>query len=95
MTAVDTPVCTGEDICAKEGFAPLIEARAISVEHPDPGTSGEILETKRIADMTRDAGIRITLHQTGTPVMAMTNAQCAMAIDNSIALEIHSADSLW
>ncbi len=93
--AVDTPVCTGEDIYAKEGFAPLIEARAISVAHPDLGTSGGILETKRIADMARDAGIGIALHQAGTPVMAMANAQCAMAIDNFIALEMHSVDSPW
>jgi|TARA_B110000438_G_scaffold169235_1_gene161730 L-alanine-DL-glutamate epimerase-like enolase superfamily enzyme len=33
-----------EDIYTEEGFAPLIKARAISVEHPDPGTSSEILE---------------------------------------------------
>ena len=33
-----------EDIYTEEGFAPLIEARAISVEHSDPGTSSEILE---------------------------------------------------
>ena len=93
--AVDTPVCTGEDIYAKEGFEPLIEARAISVAHPDLGTSGGILETKRIADMARDAGIGVALHQAGTPVMAMANAQCAMAIDNFIALEMHSVDNPW
>ena len=33
-----------EDIYNEEGLAPLIKARAISVEHPDPGTSSEILE---------------------------------------------------
>jgi L-alanine-DL-glutamate epimerase-like enolase superfamily enzyme len=45
--------------------------------------------------MARDAGIGIALHQAGTPVMAMPNAQCAMAIDNFIALEMHSVDSPW
>ncbi|MEO8609331.1 MAG: mandelate racemase/muconate lactonizing enzyme family protein, partial [Chloroflexota bacterium] len=29
--AVTTPICTGEDIYLKEGFAPLLEARAVSV----------------------------------------------------------------
>ena len=54
---VDTPVCTGEDIYLKSGFEPLVEERAISVAHPDLATSGGIIETKRIADSCRDAGI--------------------------------------
>ncbi|PJF26017.1 MAG: mandelate racemase/muconate lactonizing enzyme family protein, partial [Phototrophicales bacterium] len=43
--SVTTPICTGEDIYLKENFKPLIEARAVSIIHPDPATSGGILET--------------------------------------------------
>jgi len=92
---VDTPVCTGEDIYLKEGFEPLVEARAISVAHPDLATSGGIIETKRIADYCRDAGIGIALHQAGSPVVAMANAHSAMAMENFIALEMHSVDNPW
>ena len=92
---VDTPVCTGEDIYLKEGFEPLVEARAISVAHPDLATSGGILETKRIADYCREAGIVVALHQAGSPVVAMANAHCAMAIENFVALEMHSVDNPW
>ncbi|GIS30205.1 MAG: hypothetical protein Ct9H90mP2_05880 [Dehalococcoidia bacterium] len=56
-----------EDIYCKEGFEPLVEARAISVAHPDLATSGGILETKKIADYCREAGIPVALHQAGSP----------------------------
>ena len=92
---VDTPVCTGEDIYALDGFKPLIDARAISVAHPDLATSGGILETKRIADYCRDAGIGVALHQAGSPVVAMANAHAAMTMENFIALEMHSVDNPW
>ena len=93
--AVETPVCTGEDIYMKQGFEPLVEGRAISIAHPDLATSGGILETKRIADYCHDAGIPVALHQAGSPVVAMANVHCAAAIDNFIALEMHSVDLSW
>jgi len=92
---VDTPVCTGEDIYCLDGFKPLVDARAISVAHPDLATSGGIIETKRIADYCRDAGIGVALHQAGSPVVAMANAHSAMAMENFIALEMHSVDNPW
>ena len=95
MSRVDTPVATGEDIYCKEGFEPLVEAKAISVAHPDLATSGGILETKRIADYCREAGIPVALHQAGSPVVAMANVHCAASIDNFIALEMHSVDNPW
>lgn len=93
--AVETPVATGEDIYLKEGFEPLVDARAISVAHPDLATSGGILETKRIADYCYEAGISVALHQAGSPVVAMANVHCAAAIDNFVALEMHSVDNPW
>ena len=93
--AVETPVCTGEDIYMKHGFESLVEGRAISIAHPDLATSGGILETKKIADYCHDAGIPVALHQAGSPVVAMANVHCAAAIDNFIALEMHSVDLSW
>jgi L-alanine-DL-glutamate epimerase-like enolase superfamily enzyme len=93
--AVDTPVCTGEDIYLKEGFKPLLEAEAISVVHPDLATSGGILETKKIGDMAEDYGIPMALHQAGSPIVAMANVHCAAATQNFIGLEMHSVDVPW
>jgi len=93
--SVETPVCTGEDIYMKEGFEPLVEAKAVSIMHPDLATSGGIMETKKIADYCYESGIAIALHQAGSPVVAMANAHCAAAIDNFLALEMHSVDLPW
>ena len=93
--SVDTPVCTGEDIYLKEGFADLFEKQAISVVHPDLATSGGILETKKIGDAAQDHGISMALHQAGSPIVAMANVHCAAATENFLALEMHSVDLPW
>jgi len=87
--ALNTPVCTGEDIYLKEGFRPLLEARAVNVIHPDLATSGGILETKKIGDMAQDHGVSMALHMAGTPVSTMASVHCAAATENFIALEHH------
>ena len=49
------PRCTGEDIyCLKDGFKPLIDARAVDIIQPDLVTSGGLLETKRIGDYAEE-----------------------------------------
>jgi len=91
----ETPICTGEDIYLKEGFADLFEERAISVVHPDLATSGGILETKKVGDLAQEHGISMALHMAGSPVAAMASVHCAAATENFIALENHSVDLGW
>ncbi|MDZ4765384.1 MAG: mandelate racemase/muconate lactonizing enzyme family protein [Chloroflexota bacterium] len=90
--AVTTPICTGEDIYLKENFAPLIEARGVSIIHPDLATSGGILETKRIGDYAQERGIAMAMHMAGSPVAALASVHCAAATDNFLVLENHSVD---
>ncbi|MFK7799986.1 MAG: mandelate racemase/muconate lactonizing enzyme family protein [Anaerolineae bacterium] len=87
-----TPVCTGEDIYLKEGFMPLLEAKAVNVIHPDMATSGGILETKRIGDLAQEHGISMAMHMAGTPISTMASVHCAAATENFIALEHHFSD---
>ena len=87
--ALNTPVCTGEDIYLKEGFRPLIEARGVNIVHPDLATSGGILETKKIGDLAQEHGISMAMHMAGTPVSTMASVHCAAATQNFIALEHH------
>lgn len=89
---LDTPVCTGEDIYLKEGFRPLIEARAVNVVHPDMATSGGILETKKIGDLAQEHGISMAMHMAGTPISTLASVHCAAATENFIALEHHFTD---
>ncbi|MCW5851924.1 MAG: mandelate racemase/muconate lactonizing enzyme family protein [Anaerolineae bacterium] len=87
--ALNTPVCTGEDIYLKEGFLPLLQARAVNVIHPDLATSGGILETKKIGDLAQQYGISMALHMAGTPLSTVASVHCAAATENFIALEHH------
>jgi len=93
--ALRTPVCTGEDIYLKEGFMPLLQARAINVIHPDLATSGGIMETKKIGDLAQEHGISMALHMAGTPLSTLASVHCAAATENFIALEHHFADVLF
>lgn len=90
--AVKTPVCTGEDIYLKEGFKPLLEARAVSVIHPDLASSGGIMETKKIGDLAQEHGIAMAMHMAGSPVAALAAVHCAAATENFLVLENHSVD---
>jgi L-alanine-DL-glutamate epimerase-like enolase superfamily enzyme len=91
-----TPTCTGEDIyMLKNGFKPLLDARAVDIIQPDLATSGGLLETKKIGDYAEDCGVAMALHMAGTPVTFMANVHCAAATKNFLALEHHSVDSPW
>jgi L-alanine-DL-glutamate epimerase-like enolase superfamily enzyme len=94
--ALETPTCTGEDIyMLNGGFKPLIDAHAVDIIHPDLGTSGGLLETKRIGDYAEEHGIAMAMHMAGSPVTLMANVHCAAATQNFLALEHHSVDNPW
>lgn len=94
--AIETPTCTGEDIyLLKDGFKPLLDARAVDIIQPDLATAGGLLETKRIGDYAEECGVAMALHMAGSPVCFMANVHCAAATQNFLALEHHSADVPW
>ena len=92
--ALETPILTGEDIyCLRDGFKPLIDARAVDIIHPDIGTSGGLLETKRIGDYAEENHVAMAMHMAGSPVCLMASVHCAAATQNFLALEHHSVDT--
>jgi L-alanine-DL-glutamate epimerase-like enolase superfamily enzyme len=94
--ALKTPIATGEDIyMLKGGFKPLLDARAVDIIQPDLGTSGGLLETKKIGDYAEECGVAMAMHMAGSPVCFMANVHCAAATQNFLALEHHSVDTPW
>jgi len=91
--AINTPICTGEDIYLRESFMPLFESRAVSIIHPDIASSGGILETKKIGDTAQKYGIAMAMHMAGSPIAALTSVHCAAATQNFLVLENHSVDT--
>jgi L-alanine-DL-glutamate epimerase-like enolase superfamily enzyme len=98
-SALETPVCTGEDIYMLSGmlggFKKLIDSRAVDIIQPDLVSAGGILETKKIGDYAEDAGIPMAMHHASSPVAFMANVHCAAATENFLALEHHNADNAW
>jgi L-alanine-DL-glutamate epimerase-like enolase superfamily enzyme len=94
-SATTIPVCTGEDIYLKEGFAALIKGGAVSVIHPDILTCGGALELKKIADMADENGVAAAIHMAESPVACLAAAHTAAAMHNVLAMEFHSVDVPW
>ncbi|MCI2416030.1 mandelate racemase/muconate lactonizing enzyme family protein [Saccharopolyspora sp. K220] len=90
--AVSTPTCTGEDIYLKENFRPLLDNEAVRVIHPDPATSGGILETKKIGDLAEEYGVPMALHMAASPIATLAAVHIAAATQNFLVLEHHAAD---
>ncbi|MGP4014412.1 mandelate racemase/muconate lactonizing enzyme family protein [Saccharopolyspora sp. 5N708] len=90
--AVSTPTCTGEDIYLKENFRPLLENEAVRVIHPDPASSGGILETKKIGDLAEEYGVPMALHMAASPIATLAAVHIAAATQNFLVLEHHAAD---
>ena len=93
--AVDIPLATGEDIYLKEPFMELCRNHAVDIIHPDLGSSGGILETKKIGDMAQEYGVAMAMHMAGTPICCMANVHCAAATENFLVMENHSVDVPW
>ncbi len=90
--ATTTPTMTGEDIFGLEGFKELIDKRAVNLVHPDLGSAGGILETKRIVDYAAENGIASNLHYAGSPLGMLASVHAAAACQYIGVLEHHSVD---
>ncbi|CAN5498491.1 mandelate racemase/muconate lactonizing enzyme family protein [soil metagenome] len=95
--SINSPTITGEDIFGKEEFQKLCDVHAVDIVHPDMGTSGGLLETKKIGDYAEEKDIAMKMHFAGTPVSFMANVHCAAATQNFLALEMPNqcVDNPW
>ncbi len=98
MSMTSTPLAMGESLFGlEEGFKNFLDNRAISIIHPDPGTSGQCRETKRIADYAAQCGIPTAIHMAGSPLGTMGAVHTVATIEDFVAMECHAVDfmSWW
>ncbi len=95
--SINSPTITGEDIYLKEEFKKLCDVHAVDIVHPDMGSAGGILETKKIGDYAEESDMGMKMHFAGTPVSFMANVHCAAATQNILALEVPNqvVDNPW
>ena len=70
----------------------FIDKRAVNLIHPDLGSTGGILETKRIVDYGAEQGVAANLHYAGSPLGMLASVHAAAACEYIGVLEHHSVD---
>jgi L-alanine-DL-glutamate epimerase-like enolase superfamily enzyme len=95
--SINTPTMTGEDIFLKEEFIKLCDRHIVDIVQPDMGSSGGILETKKIGDYAEEKNIPMVQHFAGTPISFMANVHCNAATQNALSLEVPNqiVDNPW
>jgi L-alanine-DL-glutamate epimerase-like enolase superfamily enzyme len=95
--SISTPTMTGEDIFLKEEFKKLCDVHAVDIVQPDMGSSGGILETKKIGDYAEEKKMPMLQHFAGTPICFMANVHSSAATQGSLALEMPNqiVDNPW
>lgn len=91
-----TPILTGENTFGlRGGFQEMIDQQAVDIIHPDPGTSGGAIETKRIADYAYEHGIETAVHMAGGPIVGMATVHMCATFEQFHAMENHAVDMPW
>jgi galactonate dehydratase len=86
---VDAPLAVGERLFTRNGYRPVLEARAADVLQPDIGNTGGIMEVKKIAAMAEVYNVRIAPHICASPVATAAALQLDACIANFMIQELY------
>jgi galactonate dehydratase len=93
--ATSTTTAGGESIFGREGFAPLIHAKAFDILMPDVKFCGGILELKYIAAMAETAGIQVAPHNPSGPLATSASVHPVATMPNFSILEMAYGEVPW
>jgi len=93
--AVNTPICTGENLYTRQGFRRLLELQGCDVVHIDIPKSGGLLESKRISDFADMYGIWTAAHNPASPVGTIASAHAAASMRNFRVHELAKYIDYW
>ena len=81
------PIACGEVLTRRQSFQPWLQARAIDIVQPDVTKVGGITESRRIAWMAQDNGVRFVPHGWNTAVGLAADLQLASAFPDTELVE--------
>lgn len=82
------PIVTGETLCGKAQFRPVLERRAADIINPDVTVTGGILELKEIAAMAEPYHVAVAPHNFNSTILGLaSNVQAVATMPNFIILE--------
>jgi D-galactarolactone cycloisomerase len=85
--AAPVPIAGGEVLTRRQSFQPWLQAGAFDVVQPDVTKVGGITESRRIAWMAQDNGVRFIPHGWNTAVGLAADLQLASAISDTNLVE--------
>jgi galactonate dehydratase len=86
---VDIPIAVGERLYTRHGFRKVFEAQAADIVQPDVGTTGGLMEVKKIAAMAEAYSMRVAPHNCGSSLSTAAALQISACIANFMTLEIY------
>ncbi len=84
-----TPICCGENIYLRWGFAELLEKHAADIIMPDIQKVGGLSEARKIANMADAYYIPFAPHCVVSPVGTMASVHVCASVPNFLVLEWH------
>ncbi|WP_299969052.1 mandelate racemase/muconate lactonizing enzyme family protein [uncultured Roseobacter sp.] len=84
---VRIPIATGERLCTKAEFAPVLRSGAASILQPALGRAGGIWEAKKIATLAEVYNAQVAPHLYAGPVEWAANVQLAASLPNLLMIE--------
>ena len=82
------PLAAGENEFGVQGFRELIRAGAVDIVQPDVSRCGGISEVKLVADMAREAELKVATHSWSDAVAVVANAHVISAVENGLTVEV-------
>lgn len=93
--ATTIPIASGERLCHRREFLPLLQQGAIAVAQPDVCHAGGLTEVRRIAALCDTFGVSMAPHNPLGPVATMVNIHLGFATPNFLIQEVMRADVPW
>jgi L-alanine-DL-glutamate epimerase-like enolase superfamily enzyme len=85
--AAPLPIAGGEVLTRRQSFRPWLQARALDIVQPDVTKVGGITESRRIAWMAQEYGVRFIPHGWNTAVGLAADLQLASALPDTDLVE--------
>jgi galactonate dehydratase len=93
---VEVPIAAGETLAGTRRFKPLLDAGALDVAIVDPGWTGGITETVRIASLADTYGVSFAPHDCTGPISFAATVQVVASQPNGIIAEtVRASQASW
>jgi len=85
---IGVSVAAGENEFGRQGFAELIQRRAVDIVQADASRCGGITEVRRVAELAGQAGLRVAPHTWSDAVAVTANAHVVTSIPHGLTVEV-------